>query len=393
MLFLTSVSGFILFSLIGNLVLYRSFGKKTRENRAFRKIWMAQSIGLAFLPIILFLLSFWGGLSTDSRLFMWGIFVFVLFSIPLIFFLLYSGIAILPLFRLQRIQKLSRYIGWFCTTVFFGTILYGGLIGRQKLTVQRETIWFTRLPESFDGLRIVQFSDLHLGSLRHNPAFIQEIADTINALTPDLIFFTGDLVNSLSEEASPFKDILAQLHAEEGVYSVLGNHDYGYYHRWDSDKSRLVNLRQLMELQDQAGWTLLNNRHLFLKRDNDSIAIIGVENWGEKQFGQQGDLQKAIQGVPPSTFSLLLSHNPIHWSKEVIKNTPIDLTFSGHTHAMQTQIGSFSPSSWIYPHWGGLYQDGQQFLNVNRGTGFVVFPARIGAYPEITLIELRHKKE
>lgn len=312
-------------------------------------------------------------------------------GIPKLFFLLYSIVAVIPFFKLDNIKKNSCKIGLIISGILFCIILYGGLIGSKRLIVQKETIITDRLPESFNGFRIVQFSDLHLGSIGHNPAFVNNVIQTINKLYPDIIVFTGDLVNSQETEAAPFRSLLSQLNAPYGVYSVLGNHDYGNYHHWNNEQEKRTNFEALTYLQHQAGWTLLNNEHRYLTKKKDSIVIMGVENWGEQHFGRQGDLDKAYTQVNSELFSVLLSHNPVHWQAQVVQKTPIDLTLSGHTHAMQLQIGNYSPSALIYPHWGGIYQNKKQYLNVNRGIGFVLIPFRLGAYPEITLIELRNK--
>ncbi|MEG1587055.1 MAG: metallophosphoesterase [Bacteroidales bacterium] len=364
-----------------------------QKNPFFRKGGIIFTATLLLLPLLLPSLVYLRVIDTDSSFFMWGVFCFILFSIPAVFFLLYSGILILPVRRIKKARAFSGIFGLSCSLILFSMILYGGVIGRRKLVIQREVLSFSNLPASFDGLRIVQLSDLHLGSLRHDPEYVEAISDSIKALRPDILFFTGDLVNSRADEAAVFRSVLSGIRGKEGTFSVLGNHDYGFYYPWNSEAERLRNLEQLQKIEQDAGWQLLNNAHRYLKRGTDSIAIIGVENWGEKRFGQQGNLAKAMQGIPDSVFSLLLSHNPVHWKSEVIPQSNIELTFSGHTHAMQLQIGDYSPSGWIYPQWSGIYRDNDQYLNVNRGTGFVIFPARIGAYPEITLIELRTKKE
>lgn len=391
MLFLVSAGILWLISILGNFTVYHSFNKNIRKQLLFRILLGIETIGISILPIILLLLVRFTGLATDSLLFMWGVFVCLLILIPLLFFSIYYLIIILPFYRFSNYQKIGSYIGWCLFISIFSVILYGGIVGREKITVEKEIIYSERLPKSFNNFRIVQISDLHLGSIRHNPAYIQTIIDSINNQHPDIIFFTGDLVNSQAVEARPFIKELSSLKAKYGVFSVMGNHDYAYYHHWPSEYDRLKNVAELMSIEKNAGWQLLNNTHTILRQGNDSIVIAGVENWGEKRFGQQGDLSKAMKNVNDSAFTLLLSHNPVHWRKEVIPHTQIDITFAGHTHAMQLQIGSFSPSMWLYPEWNGLYREGNQYLNVNRGTGFVIFPARIGAYPEISLIELRSK--
>ena len=184
------------------------------------------------------------------------------------------------------------------------------------------------------------------------------------------------------------EEILKRLHARYGIYSVLGNHDYGDYYQWKNDSMKMQNMELMYDFQNRIGWSLLNNENQIIRVDNDSIAILGVENWGEPPFNQHGDLKNTLLGTSPATFGILLSHNPVHWREEVIPDTDIFLTLSGHTHAMQIQFGSFSPSSWRYRDWSGLYREGEQYLYVNKGLGYVLFPFRIGADPEITHSEL-----
>ena len=213
------------------------------------------------------------------------------------------------------------------------------------------------------------------------------MVDLVNAQKPDLIVFTGDLVNNRAAELDGFEEILSQLHATDGVYSILGNHDYGPYYRWKSKRDQVNNLNDLKKRQADMGWILLNNEHTLLHRGNDSIALIGVENEGEPPFSQHGDLTKAQAGTN-GLFKLLLSHNPTHWRCEVLPQSDIDLMLAGHTHAMQLAIGHHSPASWIYPEWGGMYMEDNRGLYVNVGMGFVGLPFRFGAWPEITVITL-----
>lgn len=243
-------------------------------------------------------------------------------------------------------------------------------------------------PQAFDGYRIVQLSDLHIGSWQGNTPAIRKLVDLVNAQQPDLIVFTGDLVNHRAVELNDFQEILAGLKAGDGVYSILGNHDYGPYFHWKSKQDQDNNLIELKQRQAAMGWKLLNNEHTFLIQGNDSIALIGVENQGEPPFSQHGDLPKAKAGIE-GMFKLLLSHNPTHWRREVLPESDIDLMLAGHTHAMQLQLGNYSPSVYIYPEWGGMYLEGTRGLYVNVGIGYVGLPFRFGAWPEITVLTLR----
>lgn len=267
-------------------------------------------------------------------------------------------------------------------------IIYGSFVGRTKFDVKEVTFSSPRLPQAFDGYRIVQLSDLHIGSWVGNSSAIQKLVDLVNAQKPDLIVFTGDLVNHKAIELKEFQDILAGLKAKDGVYSVLGNHDYGPYFHWKNPQDETENLQDLEKRQADMGWKLLNNSHVFLANGKDSIALVGVENEGEPPFSQHGDLPKATQGTA-GMFQILLSHNPTHWRREVLPASDIDLMLAGHTHAMQLQLGTYSPASYIYPEWGGMYLEGGRGLYVNIGIGYVGLPFRFGAWPEITVLTLR----
>lgn len=267
-------------------------------------------------------------------------------------------------------------------------ILYGSSVGRSRFEVKETTYSSSRLPQTFDGYRIVQLSDIHIGSWIGNASAIERMVELVNAQQPDLIVFTGDLVNHRAVELDEFQEILARLKAKDGVYSILGNHDYGPYFRWKSKQEQDENLIDLKQRQAAMGWKLLNNSHTFLVQGNDSIALIGVENEGEPPFSQHGDLTGAKAGTE-GMFQILLSHNPTHWRREVLPESDVDLMLAGHTHAMQLQFGDYSPSVYIYPEWSGMYLEGTRGLYVNVGIGYVGLPFRFGAWPEITVLTLR----
>lgn len=262
-------------------------------------------------------------------------------------------------------------------------VLYASVVEPARLEVKQVEYASERLPEGFEGFRIVQFSDLHLGSFALRPGIVSRMVERVNALEPHLILFTGDIVNRRSCELEPFLPILSRLHATHGIYAVLGNHDYGTYYRWPSPEAECENLLRLQQMMAQMGWTLLNNEHRFIRCGADSIALVGVENEGEPPFPQYGDLPRALQGAGQG-FKLLMSHNPIHWRREVLPSSDVDLTLSGHTHAMQCIIGGRSLSELKYPEWHGFYYEGPRALYVNIGIGYVGFPFRFNAPPEIT---------
>ncbi|GIJ95084.1 metallophosphoesterase [Capnocytophaga stomatis] len=282
-------------------------------------------------------------------------------------------------------------------SVPFMSVIYGVTRGKYDYKVWKYTLYYDDLPEAFDGYTITQISDIHAGSF-DNRAKIQYGIDLINQQKSDVIMITGDIVNNLASELLPWKDILKQLKAKDGVFSVLGNHDYGDYSAWESPEAKAENLENLKDIQREMGFDLILNDHRYIEKNGQRIAIVGVENWGYGRFSKYGDLEKAMQNVADEDFKILLSHDPTHWEYEVLpKNKNIQLTLSGHTHGMQLGIEiegfiKWSPSEWKYKYWGGMYDEGGKKLNVNRGFGYHAFPGRVGIWPEITVIELRKKK-
>jgi predicted MPP superfamily phosphohydrolase len=250
------------------------------------------------------------------------------------------------------------------------------------------------LPDEFKGLRIIQISDIHSGSF-DDPDAVKEGVDAIMNEKPDLILFTGDLVNDRAIEIEPYLNVFNQLKAPMGVFSVLGNHDYGDYFRWPSEEDKKLNLEQLKKHHAEMGWRLLVNEHVILERNQKQIALIGIENWGARGFTKYGDMKKAVAGLENSNVpvKILLSHDPSHWKAEVRKDyRDIALTLSGHTHGMQFGIDipgfKWSPVQYVYKQWAGLYQEENQYLYVNRGFGFIGYQGRLGVLPEITMIVL-----
>lgn len=270
-------------------------------------------------------------------------------------------------------------------------LIYGATEGIQHFQVKDIHVHSEDLPKGFEGYRIVHIADIHAGSWRGNTAPLQKAVNLINAQHPDLIVFTGDLVNNVASELDEYMPVLSQLKAKQGVYSVLGNHDYSMYIKWKNKADQQADVESLKEKQAQMGWQLLNNRHVKLHQNGDSIALIGVENSGRPPFPDLAKLDEASTGTE-GMFSILLSHDPSHWRREVLPQTDIQLTLSGHTHAMQTKIFGFSPARVAYPENEGLYEENGQMLYVNIGLGHLLFPLRMGAWPEITLITLNNKK-
>ena len=289
----------------------------------------------------------------------------------------------------SRARRVMTFVAFTIGTLSFILMLFGFTLGYRRIQVKQVNFTNHSIPPAFNGYRIALISDLHLGTLRHHQEVVHRLVDSVNAQNPDLIVFAGDLVNYHVREIAPFHNILSQLKAPDGVVSIMGNHDYLTYFRWDTEKERLLAIRQLQQEERDMGWKLLLNEHLFLHRGGDSIAIIGLENHGNRpSFPQRAKLQKALQHVPPTCFRLLLQHDPSYWESHVLTHTDIPLMFSGHTHAMQFQIGDWSPAAWFYPQWSGLYRKGNQALFVCPGVGEVLLPFRFGAWPEIDVITL-----
>ena len=272
-----------------------------------------------------------------------------------------------------------------------GLILFGATEGKQHFEVKEVEIHSKDIPQGFEGYRIVQIADIHAGSWGTDTRAMERAVEIINGLTPDLIVFTGDLVNNLASELDAFLPVFSRLQAKNEVYSVLGNHDYSTYIQWEHPSQQEAELDSLKAKQAQMGWQLLNNRHVKLYQQADSIALIGVENSGRPPFPNHARLEEASAGTE-GMFQILLSHDPSHWRREVLPNTDIQLTLAGHTHNMQTTLFGLSPAAFVYPEHSGLYQENGQMLYVNIGLGHLLYPMRIGAWPEITLLTLRCKK-
>jgi hypothetical protein len=293
----------------------------------------------------------------------------------------------------SRRQFIST-IGLGLAALPFGAVLYGAWRGKYNYQVREYDLSFADLPEAFNGYRITQISDIHVGSF-DDKGEVRYAIDLVNEQQGDVILFTGDLVNNESRELYGWEDILGSLKATDGVFSVLGNHDYGDYVQWPSATAKVANLEELAAIQKSMGWRLLLDEHEFIKRGDQKLAIVGVQNWGGGRFPKYGNLEKATAGLRPEQFKVLLSHDPTHWDLQV-KESPNNyhLTLSGHTHGMQfgLEIPGFiklSPAWFVYKKWAGIYKEFDRFLNVNRGFGFLGYKGRAGIWPEITVITLK----
>ncbi|HET6560022.1 MAG TPA: metallophosphoesterase [Prolixibacteraceae bacterium] len=295
--------------------------------------------------------------------------------------------------RLQQVVLAGSFI--ICSGIF-GVITYGMLWGRNHLNVEKKDLYFDNWPEQLNGFTIVQLSDIHLGTFGNNRSLMKKTATIVNSLQPDLLLFTGDLVNNFGDETKGFESSLAKLQGRYGKYAILGNHDYGDYSAWPDSISKTSNLDQIKSSLTDNGFKLLLNQWESISVKDTSFSLIGVENWGHPPFPQYANLDEAMKGIPAHSFRILMSHDPAHWNSVVVPQTDIPLTLSGHTHGAQMGITiagiTFSPIAFIQKNWGGLYKSDSQYLYVNRGLGTIGFKGRIDMRPEITVLTLNRTK-
>jgi predicted MPP superfamily phosphohydrolase len=288
-------------------------------------------------------------------------------------------------------NEIFQWIGWSFSACLFSAILIGIFWGRWNWKVHQIVLEFHHLPDDFHEVKILQISDIHVGSFFNNYEKVKKAIQKMNGLNPDFVFFTGDLVNNTADELIGWEEVFKEIQAKKGKFSILGNHDYGDYVKWESHEKKSENLAKLIDSHRKIGFTPLLNESIQLTY---GFWLLGVENWGKAPFRQSGKLDETLRNIPNEHFKLLLSHDPSHFDEQVL-DTNIDLTLSGHTHGMQFGIERFglkwSPVSLRYKKWAGLYQEGNQFLYVNRGFGYLGFPGRVGIYPEITEIVLKKK--
>ncbi len=384
----------ILINLLVDSYIYRALKRRFSSPLPARiQFWSA--LALFILIIVTVMLPRRNCSNELLQTVMWCLYAYFTFYIPKYIFLVVDLISRIPrLFKKKRLGWLSL-AGAVIAVLTFIAMWWGALINRYSIDVKRVDIEIPGLPDKFDGYTIAQLSDLHVGTYGNDTSYVAKVVDAVNALHPDAIAFTGDIVNSKTSELLPHVSPLSRLTAPDGVFSILGNHDYGDYSEWPSALAKQDNMNRLYALQKEMGWRLLLNETEFVRRGNDSIAIIGVENIGDPPFRVYGSLRRAYPALSDSTVKILLSHNPAHWVDSISGhgNVNVPLTLSGHTHAMQMELFGYSPAQLRYETWGGLYADDNQKhqLYVNIGVGTVAIPARIGATPEITLITLKKK--
>ncbi|MGV6846449.1 MAG: metallophosphoesterase [Lutibacter sp.] len=377
---------------------------------SFKSKWILIFYWLVSISVLLFflysLLTFDRSKGLNNRI-SWSFGLLILFLIPKL--IVISSLLIEDVFRLGRyalslfqsstsIPGRRAFVGKLALGIAalpFTSILYGIIKGKYNFKVINHTLFFDDLPKAFDGFKITHISDVHSGSFDDENK-IDYAINLINEQQSDVILFTGDIVNNLAEEMNPWIDHFKKLEAPFGKFSVLGNHDYGEYIRWKSIEEKAQNFQKIKDIHPKIGFNLLLNDSFFLKKGNDKIALIGVENWGTR-FKKAGDLAKASSKVGKDDFKIIMSHDPSHWDAQ-IKNSEFNyhLTLSGHTHGMQFGIEipgfKWSPIQYVYKHWAGIYKYMNRYINVNRGFGFLAFPGRVGIWPEITVITLKNKE-
>lgn len=381
----------VLVNIVVDWYIYKAI-KKRAKSKLIGNIHLGVAVAMLLYIVVGISLPRRSGSDESLMSIMWIIYSYFTVYLPKWFYVVFDLIASIPVLLRKKRLKIVSLVGGVVAVVVFCLLWWGALVNRYNIEVNEVEVAVDNLPDKFDGYRIAQFSDLHVGSYNTDTTFVSKLVKEINTQNVDAVMFTGDIVNRRTDELRPFVNVLSKINAPDGVFSILGNHDYGDYCNWESPKAKSDNLESLLRMQKEMGWRLLLNETGYLNRDNDSIAIVGVENWGDPPFSVYGDLNKAYHNLSDSTIKILLAHNPAHWNAEVANRDSVNiaLTLSGHTHAMQMSLFGLSPSVWRYKTWGGRYEDNKQkVLYVNIGVGTVGIPTRIGATPEVTVFTLR----
>lgn len=373
--------------------IYCQLRKRSFNKPLLSRIQKWTALALSVVLIAAIIVPARSGSSDELVTKMWLLFGYFSIYIPKYIAVIFDLIGSIPkLLHKKRIPGMA-WAGALLGVLVFFCFWWGALINRYSIHTEKIEVDIPGLPAVFEGYKVVQFSDLHVGTFGSDTTFAAKLVNEINALHPDVIVFTGDIVNRQSDEIFPFVKTLSRLSAPDGVYAILGNHDYGDYREWGSAEVKQANMEELYKAYRDAGIKLLLNETVWLRRGNDSIALIGVENIGDAPFPVYGSLAEAYPTLDDSVAKILLTHNPAHWV-DSIKNDEkanVALSLAGHTHAMQVELFGLSPASMRYDTWGGMYADpaGKRKLYVNIGAGEVGVPMRVGATPEITLLTLR----
>lgn len=356
---------------------------------------------LNLLPAAFFIVTFLSMkfLSDDNynprtfNFYMWVNFSYLLLYVPKLIYILFHFLNYLLNLVLKEKIYLVRYAGVLVAMFAIILMTHGAFVNPKNPQVRSVEVPVSNLPASFNGFKIVQLSDIHLGSWASNHSYLEPVIKLVNEQDADIIVFTGDMVNNYQEEMRGWAPLFQQLKSRVGNYAILGNHDYGDYSSWDTPEHKTANLDSVKYRLKEFGFRLLLNEKVDLLRDTDTLELLGVENWGKPPFPKYGNLSKTLENTRSGQPKILLSHDPSHWRGEILRHPEIALTLSGHTHAAQLAFNWYgkkvSPSSWMYKEWDGIYQENNQFLYINRGLGFIGIPVRIGiSRPEITVLTL-----
>ena len=382
----------ILMAVVPDLYIDRRFLRRIKGRRAMlrRLLWWLPTLGMiAYTMVFVFDRQF---APSDIKILNVYLFLVGLLITPKCLFAICSAIGWGVKKMIRRKANYGNIVGVVMVVLNWYVLFYGSFVGFDQITVREMTYESAELPESFDGYRIVQFSDAHVGTyIGGREHLLRAVVDTINAQSPDMVVFAGDLQNREPQEIRPFVDVLGGIKAKDGVFSVIGNHDYADYIEATPD-IKAENEKETRELERKMGWRLLVNEHEVVRRGADSIVIAGLDNDGDgKKFPQRGDVRKALEGVSDSAFVVMAEHDPTCWRRKILPESRAQLTLSGHTHAMQFMIGNWSPASFVYKEWGGLFSEGARALIVSTGIGGFI-PFRFGVPGEIVVITMRRLK-
>ena len=382
----------ILMAVVPDLYIDRRFLRRIKGRRAMlrRLLWWLPTLGMiAYTMVFVFDRQF---APSDIKILNVYLFLVGLLITPKCLFALCSAIGWGVKKMIRRKANYGNIVGVVMVVLNWYVLFYGSFVGFDQITVREMTYESAELPESFDGYRIVQFSDAHVGTyIGGREHLLRAVVDTINAQSPDMVVFAGDLQNREPQEIRPFVDVLGGIKAKDGVFSVIGNHDYSDYIEATPD-IKAENEKETRELERKMGWRLLVNEHEVVRRGADSIVIAGLNNDGDgKKFPQRGDVRKALEGVSDSAFVVMAEHDPTCWRRKILPESRAQLTLSGHTHAMQFMIGNWSPASFVYKEWGGVFYEGARALIVSTGIGGFI-PFRFGVPGEIVVITMRRLK-
>ena len=382
----------ILMAVVSDLYIDRRFLRRIKGRRAMlrRLLWWLPTLGMiAYTMVFVFDRQF---APSDIKILNVYLFLVGLLITPKCLFALCSAIGWGVKKMIRRKANYGNIVGVVMVVLNWYVLFYGSFVGFDQITVREMTYESAELPESFDGYRIVQFSDAHVGTyIGGREHLLSAVVDTINAQSPDMVVFAGDLQNREPQEICPFVDVLGGIKAKDGVFSVIGNHDYSDYIEATPD-IKAENEKETRELERKMGWRLLVNEHEVVRRGTDSIVIAGLDNDGDgKKFPQRGDVRKALEGVSDSAFVVMAEHDPTCWRRKILPESRAQLTLSGHTHAMQFMIGNWSPASFVYKEWGGFFSEGARALIVSTGIGGFI-PFRFGVPGEIVVITMRRLK-